>query len=283
MRAGKWQGGNKKIKRQRAPFRLSPFGPRPVALLWKILIGAGQAYTLRTWITLLVIAVGVAIGLRSANAGTDWLPVVGSIVGMLSLMLLLMGPQFIRQDFRHDLPQANLLKLYPMRGWQVALGEILAPAAILTGTQWLLLLIAAGCFLQTDTGLSGMLIVVLALGAAVLLPLFNLISLVIPNAAVLLFPAWFQTGKDAPQGIEATGQRLIFALGQFFALLAALLPPGAVFAGLFFLVKYATSVILAVPVAAAAAAVVLAIEAGLGIMLLGWLFERLDISAEPAA
>ena len=38
-----------------------------------------------------------------------------------------------------------------------------------------------------------------------LLPALNLISLLIPNAAVLLFPAWFQPGKDSPQGIEATG------------------------------------------------------------------------------
>jgi hypothetical protein len=254
-----------------------------VALLWKNLIGAGQAFTLRTWITLAAIAVGVSFGLRGAHAGADWLPVVGSIVGMLGMMLLLMGPQIVRQDFRQDLPQADLLKLYPMRGWQVALGEIMAPAAILTGTQWLLLLVATGCFWQTSSGLSGALILAIAVGAAIMLPMFNVISLVIPNAAVLLFPGWFQTGRDAPQGIEATGQRLIFALGQFFALLVALLPAGAVFAGLFFLVKYAASVVLAVPVAAMAAAVVLAVEAGLGVMLLGWLFERLDISAEPAA
>ena len=146
------------------------------------------------------------------------------------------------------------------------------------------MLVAAGCFAQIGGDLSGALIVAMAVGAAIMLPMFNVISLVIPNAAVLLFPGWFQTGKEAPQGIEATGQRLIFALGQFFALLVALLPAGAVFAGLFFLIKYATrSVVLAMPVAAAAAAVVLAVEAGLGIMLLGWLFERLDISAEPAA
>lgn len=288
VRAGKVPGGSKNIKSKRPPFQLAPLGPRPVALLWKNLIGAGQAFTMRTWITLLAVALGVSFGLRGANAGSNWLPVVGSIVGMLGVMLLLMGPQIVRQDFRQDLPQADLLKVYPMRGWQVALGEILAPALILTGVQWLLLLVAAACFGQTGSGLSGMLIVAIAVGATVMLPMFNVISLVIPNAAVLLFPGWFQTGKDAPQGIEATGQRLIFALGQFFALVVALIPAAAVFAGFFFLVKfllakYAASLVLAVPVAAAAATVVLAVEAGLGVMLLGWLFERLDISAEPAA
>ena len=280
LRAGKLPGGSKNIKSKRAPFQLTPLGPRPVALLWKNLIGAGQAFTMRTWITLATIAVGVSFGLRSANAGSSWLPVVGSIVGMLGVMLLLMGPQIVRQDFRQDLPQADLLKLYPMRGWQVALGEILAPVIILTSVQWLLLLVAAACFGQTDSGLSGVLIVAISVGAAIMLPMFNMISLVIPNAAVLLFPGWFQTGKEAPQGIEATGQRLIFALGQFLALLVALIPAGVVFAGLFFLVQYAAGVVLAVPVASAAATVVLVVEAGLGVMLLGRLFERLDISAE---
>jgi len=37
-----------KIKKsKRPPFQLSPLGPRPVALLWKNLIGAGQAFTMR--------------------------------------------------------------------------------------------------------------------------------------------------------------------------------------------------------------------------------------------
>ena len=62
--------------------------------------------------------------------------------------------------------------------------------------------------------------------------------------------------------------------------MVALIPAGVVFAGLFFLVKYTAGVVPAVPVASAAATVILALEAGLGVMLLGRLFERLDISAE---
>ena len=54
-----------------------------------------------------------------------------------------MGPQLIRQDFRQELPMADLLKTYPLTGWQLAFGELFAPAAILTCTQWLLLIFAA--------------------------------------------------------------------------------------------------------------------------------------------
>jgi hypothetical protein len=113
--------------------------------------------------------------------------------------------------------------------------------------------------------------------------MFNLISLVIPNAAVLLFPAWFQTGKDSPRGIEATGQRLIFALGQFLALIVALIPVAAVFAGIFFAVKFLAGVTLAVVAGTIVSALMLAVEAALGVRLLGWLFQRYDISGEPTA
>ncbi len=280
LRAGRLESGGKYKKAKRPPFQLAPLGLRPVALFWKNLIGAGQAFTMRMGITLAAIAVGVSLSLRGANAGGNWVPVVGAIAGMFGGMLLLMGPQIVRQDFRHDLPQADLLKLYPLPGWQVALGEILAPAVILTAGQWLLLLVAVGCLGPAGNQVAGTLTLVIALGAVVVLPMFNLVSLVIPNGAVLLFPGWFQTGPDAPQGIEATGQRLIFALGQFLALLLAVIPAAAVFAGLFFLAKFVLGVVLAVALASAAAALVMAVEAGLGVLLLGWLFERLDISAE---
>ena len=38
----------------------------------------------------------------------------------------------------------------------------------------------------------------------------------------------------------------------------------------------------AIPLASIAAAIVLAVEAALGVMLLGWLFERFDVAAETA-
>jgi hypothetical protein len=166
----------------------------------------------------------------------------------------------------------------------MALGEILAPAVILTGVQWLLLIVAATCGVPLARGeISGGLVLSLGAGAAVVLPALNLISLIIPNAAVLLFPSWFQTGKDAPHGIEATGQRLIFALGQFLAFIVSLIPAAGVWAGFFFLMKYLAGAVLAVLVASVAGALVLALEAGLSVMLLGWLFERFDVSAEQTA
>jgi hypothetical protein len=108
-----------------------------------------------------------------------------------------------------------------------------------------------------------------------------LITLQIPNAAVLLFPAWFQSGKEGPQGIEATGQRIIFFLGQLVVFILTLIPAVLAFSLVFFIAKVLLTVItLAIPLASVAAALILAGEATLGFLLLGRFFDRFDISAE---
>jgi len=120
----------------------------------------------------------------------------------------------------------------------------------------------------------------IAAGAAVLFPALDLVLIQIPNAAVLLFPAWFHTGKEAMQGIEGTGHRILLMLGSVFACVLSLIPAGIVFAIVFLLLQSAMSPFAAFPLAALSAAFVLIAEAAGGILLLGWLFERFDFSVE---
>ena len=284
VRAGNWQAARKKPRSKRPPFTLRPIGPPAVALLWKNLISAGQAFTLRMWVSLAVFGLFASMGITQASGGSGLRPALGMIAAMLMFWSLLIGPQLLRQDFRQDLPLADLLKTYPMRGWQLALGELLGPAAVLTGIQWFLLIMIFGLFGQSPPGaLSLPHWLGLGFGAALVIPMLDLIILQIPNAAVLSFPAWFQAAKSGAQGIEATGQRLIFMIGQVLVFLVALIPAVALFAGIFFPVKMLIGTAVAIPLASIAAAVVLAVEAGLGIMLLGWLFDRFDVSAEQTS
>ena len=282
-RAGNWRAASGKFKPKRAPFGLRPNGSPVVAVLWKNLVSAGSAFTLRTGIIVMISGLIMAFALRGAVGDSNWVGMVGLFSGMIGLWALLIGPQIVRQDLRQDLPNADWLKLFPLRGWQVALGEILAPAVILTAIQWLLLVVTMVCAGQLADGkISGVMVLAIGGGLAMLLPALNLISLLIPNAAVLLFPAWFQAGKDAPQGIEATGQRLIFAMGQFLAFALSLVPAGVGFAGVYFLIAQLFGApVVAVAVASLAATVVLGLEVALGVMWLGKLFERFDLSAEP--
>lgn len=268
---------------KRAPFVLRVNGSPLVALFWKNLISAGGAFTRRTAIILLVAVSVMAFALRGLAASANWVAVVGAFSAILGLWALLIGPQILRQDLRQDLPNADLLKVLPLRGWQIALGEILAPLVILSSIHWLLLVITLICSGPLVEGkISGAFVLAVGFGLAIVLPALNAISFVIPNGAVLLFPAWFQAGRHGPQGIEATGQRLIFALGQFLAFALALIPAALTFLGVFFLLAHIFGgPAFAVAVASLGAALVLAVEAGLGVLWLGRRFERFDLSGEP--
>lgn len=286
MRAGRLQVGQQKLKSRRPPFNLSPIGPAPVALLWKNLLSAGQAFSLRMWILLAVIGVTVSMAVGQSSAGADIGTAIGFIAGGFIVWSVFLGPQVLRQDFRQDLPLADMLKMYPLPGWQIALGELLAPAVILTAIQWCLLLVMMILLYGSGLrGLAGAAIIAVGLGAAPLLPALNLIMLQIPNAAVLLFPSWFQTGKDGAQGIEATGQRLISMLAQMLVFLLALIPAGVIFLVAFLLAKIILAGTVlglagAIALGLVSAALVLGCEAALGLLLVGSLFERFDLSLE---
>jgi hypothetical protein len=279
MRAGNWQGAKKNQKARRSWFKLAAAGPPATALLWKNLIGVGQVLSVRLWIVLSVVVVAIGVGFGGSTHNQDFSMAAAILLAVALGYSLLLGPQLLRLDFRQDLPLADILKTFPLRGWQIALGEILAPVAVLAAGQWLLLLVGAGLVFYLP-GKQSVLFLAIALGAAFLLPALDFLVLLIPNAAVLLFPSWIQTGRDSPRGIEATGQRLIFALGQLLVLLLALLPAAIAFTGVLFLLKLALGDAAAIPFAALAATVILAVEAGFGVMLLGKLFERFDVSEE---
>jgi len=181
-----------------------------------------------------------------------------------------------------DLVNADILKTYPLRGWQVVLGEMLTPVAILSVVFWIALLtiylsMPGDTFARIPPGLR----CGLALGVAVLAPPLIAIQVLMPNAATVLFPAWVHVTRDqAEKGIEVLGQRLIFVAGQLLVMALALLPALLVGGLVFIIVKLIAGYAIGSAMAAIAMSVLLGFEAWLGIRWLGNRFERLDISSE---
>jgi hypothetical protein len=283
VRSGNWRAASKPKKPGRSPFQLRPTGLPAVALLWKNLTSAGRLVTTRAWLLLLwfVIFAGALLHGLTREAGG-----AGAVLALLALtvagMSLFWGPQMLRNDLRQDLPATDVLKMFPMPGWQVVLGEVLAPAAILAAVQWLLLLAALILFPNNFQGQTSTLgqRAGFAMAAAIVLPSVDLIALLIPNAAVLFFPAWFHLGKDGPRGFETTGQQLILMFGQLLALALSLLPAAALFTIVFLLTSHFAPVALGVLLGGVVAAALLLVEAGVAIRLLGVVFERFDLSEE---
>ena len=218
-------------------------------------------------------------------------PVLLILSGFAAFYILLAGPHLLRQDLRNDLVNADILKTYPLAGWQVLLGELLTPTAILTGLLWLALLAAAWALGHMGgiwAWLSPSERLVLTLCAAAVVPPLCALQLLIPNGAALLFPGWFQSTRNRTGGFEAIGQRLIFAFGQLFAVVLALLPAVLLGAGVFVAAHFWLELLLPDPIAlgiatVAATIAVLLIVAGevtCGLWWLGTRFEKFDLTSE---
>jgi ABC-2 type transport system permease protein len=272
-------------KAKRAPFKLSAVRRPELAFLWKNLLAS--APYLQPRVALIVAAV-IVVGcswLTRASLDRADLDVFRNVVAMFAMVgagyTLVFGPLLSRQDLRLDLPNTDILKTYPLRGWQIVLGEVLAPVAIISVLLWLMLLAAALTFRppQAAWWTAGALAPA-ALAVALLLPLLCTIQVLVMNAAVVLFPAWVPRGGERATGIDVLGQRIFFLAGLFLTTIVALLPAAIGAAAIFFVSVYVVGALIAGGLAVVAALAVLLVEIGLAIAWLGTRFERFDLSAE---
>jgi ABC-2 type transport system permease protein len=268
-------------KRRRPPFRLSPRGSAQVAIFWKNLISAGRLSPRRFAVFALAIGTITVVFWGGQRDGGQFIAAaIGTMAGIMAGCLTLIGPLLIRDDLRSDLLHVDLLKTFPIAGWRLVLGEVLAPAALLTLIEWVLLVLAAvllpaaGEVSLTMSGRAGY-----GLAAAVMLPLISAIGVIVQNAVALLMPGWVELGKRHARGVEAMGQRLISMVGTALVLILASIPVGFVFAAAYFSGYWLLGPAV-VPVAIAIAAAGLALESAIAVALLGRVFDRFDPSRE---
>ena len=287
VREGKSVFASARTQARPGPFYLSSSGRPELAFLWKNLLSTATYFNLRVLATAAAI---ILVGSKWFLSGTT--PDIRAarvVVGMISLTagayVLLLGPHLARQDLRGDMPHADILKTYPLRGWELLLGQILTPVAILTGLTWLCLL-GAALTLQ-PTGRMALLLTpsgqwAIALGIAALTPFVCALQLLILNGATIIFPAWFQSLRAVGPGggIELMGQRLIFVFGQFIVILTALLPASLAAFALIFATQWLIGATAAIALATLVVLVVLAGEVWCALWWLGERFDRLDVSSE---
>ncbi|MEI6052974.1 MAG: hypothetical protein WCQ44_09755 [Opitutaceae bacterium] len=111
-------------------------------------------------------------------------------------------------------------------------------------------------------------------------PILCTLQLLTPNAAALLFPAWFQATRQRGGGIDVIGQRLIFVFGQFFIILLCLLPAVLSAAVVIFASQWLIGASAAVILGTLVALTLLGAEIACGLWWLGERFEKLDLATE---
>ncbi|MBI5769720.1 MAG: hypothetical protein HZA93_18235 [Verrucomicrobia bacterium] len=290
VRSGRGAFHDPAAKGRPGPFLLPGTGRPELAFLWKNLLSTWSWLNVRVWAGGAVVIVAAGWWARSHPAWQQGLAALAAMPLVLIGYVIVAGPQFARQDIRQDLPNADILKTYPLAGWQIVLGEMLTPVTILTGVIWLLLLAAAVTFdpaaiklpsLGRELFAPGTRAVLLA-AAALLTPPLVALQLLVPNAAALVFPTWFQaTRQRGGGGVDILGQRLIFFGAQLLTMLLVLLPAALAVAGAVFVVRLAGGPLaLGVWLGAGGALTILLGELWAGLLFLGRRFEQFDLSSE---
>jgi ABC-2 type transport system permease protein len=292
--AGRLEAPPSEKRRGRVPFRLAPRGQPEFAIVWKNLLAWKRTSLARQAVVVSSLAAAFFAASAFVTApSADAAAAIGSMtcLGMTAL-LALVTPLGFRIDLRGDLEYAAVLKTWPLPAERLVFAELGAPALVAVLYSWggiaIALAIAAGraaraAFLGTTltapsasaSFLRFEVLVPVALTVAVFLPGLVALALVVQNASVLAFPAWFPAGRKRAVGLEQSGLRMLSFLGTSLVLALALVP-AALLAGPLIFFTFRPLGLWSLPIAAVFATLPVLAEAAGGVFLLARLFERFD-------
>jgi ABC-2 type transport system permease protein len=259
-------------------FRLAQAGWPAGAILWKNLVAATRTKRVRN-AAIALGAAGTIVAVLSFDPEGTLAEIAGWLAALWAAIMIVIGPQWVRNDLRGDLLKLDLLRSYPLRGWSVVIAEAAASTLMLTAIQFSLLAIAYLAFLGNQTMTPDLEErTLLLLAAVVYLPAINLLGMLIQNAAALLYPAWVRLGTGRPGGVEALGQNLLMMVAFVTVLALTLALPATLAGGSFLLLRPVLDGWAAAP-ATMLALSTMAFEAALIVEWLGGVFERTDPAA----
>ena len=261
-------------------FALAPRGRAEVAFLWQRWIAAGSWLFPRSLLMLAALPIAAALALSVVPGWHGALRPASAVATAAALYGLLLGPALARGSLATLFERIELAKSYPLRGWQVVLGELMLPIALLSAFELTSITVAALC----AGALLGWPQLALAgwLGAASLTPPLVAVMFGAQLGLQLALPAWFHPSQPHAR-LEQGGQRLLFTFFSMLVFLVALIPAGIpallIGAGAWVLTE---SAVLGGAVAAPIAAIVLLGELALLVRWLGARYERLDLTRDLA-
>lgn len=180
-------------------------------LAWRHFMGL-----LRAWKSLLVYVVVFLplilfswLGNTPGNERSAQVSALAVVLPFLS-MLLYIGPASLRCDFRADIDRMDLLKALPLSPWFVALGQMLAPALLLTLLSWLIL---GYLIVKQETDY-------LLLIAALMIPA-NFLMIALENLLFLWYPARLTSGAG---DFRNFGRQMLIGISRLFLFLVAVSP-----------------------------------------------------------
>ena len=255
--------------------RLAATGWPAGAILWKNLVAVARTRQLHK-VGLALLLGGAIVTVLSFQPDAMMAAIAGWFAITWAGAMIVIGPQWVRNDLRGDLLKLDLLRSYPLPGWSVVAAEVAASTLVLTVIQICLVLIGYLAFLgdefmEPNLARRTLLLLIVVL----LLPGINLLGMLIQNGAALLFPAWVRLGSGRPGGVEALGQNLLMMVAFVAMLSVLLLLPFVIGGGAYLLLRGVVGEWAALPATALILGTV-AFEAALLVDWLGRTFQQID-------
>ncbi len=277
------RGGRQVVRRGKPLFALgATTGPRWVAITWKNLLASTRVLPLRMILVLAIVLTAVMSSLvasgSTANGGV--FVIAAPLAAGIAAFLAVLGPSLARSDLRMDLANMDLLRSYPLRGRDVVMAAIAAPATSLIAFELAALVVAGGLSFGIPS-LPASVTLVVRLGILVALACvfaaMTLSGLVVQNALVLFLPGWVAGDGVAARGPEAMGRRVLLLAATLVVTLAGLLPASLIAVLVGFLLSFVIGS-AAIIAGALAGAAVFAVALYFTLAGLGRGFERFDLS-----
>jgi hypothetical protein len=261
-------------------FHLAPKGWPGLGFVWKSWIRFGGLRTMRLGL-IGAIFCGAAAATPLLVSGWQGFAGIPITVGFATICVLIFsGPQLTAQALRRELQSVEWLKACPVPPSQIVFGQILGPALLWSAIEWIGAVVLLLGVSATPKALPnpGLLAPLIALGALLLLPPFNVVASLVPTGVMLIFPGWFKPGEA--RGIEATGLGIIMVFAQIFFLALSLVPAALACAGISYFAHLFLPLLPSLVLGTFFAATTLAVESWLGTYILGGILARFDVSAE---
>jgi ABC-2 type transport system permease protein len=261
-------------------FQLAPKGWPGLGFIWKSWIRFGGLRAIRIGLLVALICIAAA-STPLFVAGWRNFAGIPIVIGFATICgLIFSGPQLTAQSLRRELQSIEWLKACPVPPSQIVFGQILGPALLWSAIEWIaaiLLLLGASA---TPHALPnpGLVAPLIAFGALLILPPFNIVASLVPTGVMLLFPGWFKPGEA--RGVEATGLGIIMVFAQMIFLALSLVPASLACAGVAYVAHLVLPLIPSLVLGSVFAATTLAVESWLGTFMLGGILARFDASAE---
>ncbi len=295
MRAGRGLGVGRPMKARSGPFALAAQGGPVVAFLWKGLLAMGRLYSPRNFLIACVVLVVACQRLFKLEFWGQEFALIGLIIAGVGLWFVLLVPFMAAStSLRRAFERMDVIKAMPLRGWQIALGEIITPVLVMSASAWLLLLLGMQAAPAMQVAHPDQPIYVLAealphawfaigFGLAICMPPLCALMMCLPFAGMLYFPAFVTRlggGAGTAQRFESQGMAWLFMLGYFAVLAACLVPVGLLGLLAFLLLRWLAGLTAALLVTAIVCSVLLVLETWLAVAQLGYRIDQFDLSQE---